>query len=277
MVTQKGINVASQITGVPPAIKQKYQSVTLCIVTSCLSTKYHSCWQYLADYTSVLWRTSTIDGSDHPQRATQSARSIQTTRLPRHNYTSRSRIRTSTGSHFGHIQFNFCAQNEHVPEIERFIRTVKDRACSGYNFLRFKCIPRLILIQLVSNSAFWLNAVLHRDGASSTLSPRYLLTGKRWLAFCGKFYSKSRIFYSWKGLILWMFVTSLTRLFLFGSVSCHYHWLDVWSRMDLHILVGASNVFELWLVFCLRGSIDEHVEICSRVCCFHWLGFLSIV
>ena len=96
----------------------------------------------------------------------------------------------------GHIQFNFCAQNEHVPEIERFIRTVKDRACSGYNFLRFKCIPRLILIQLVSNSAFWLNAVLHRDGASSTLSPRYLLTGKRWLAFCGKFYSKSRIFYS---------------------------------------------------------------------------------
>jgi hypothetical protein len=78
----------------------------------------------------------------------------------------------------GHIQFNFCAQNEHVPEIERFIRTIKDRARSGYNSVPFKRIPRLILIQLVSNSVFWLNAFPHRDGASSTLSPRYLLTGK---------------------------------------------------------------------------------------------------
>ena len=31
MVTQKGITVAGQITGVPPVIKQKYQSMTLCI------------------------------------------------------------------------------------------------------------------------------------------------------------------------------------------------------------------------------------------------------
>jgi hypothetical protein len=79
----------------------------------------------------------------------------------------------------GHIQFNFCAQNEHVPEIERFIPTVKDCACSGYNSLPFKRIPRLILIRLVSNAVFWLNAFPHRDGASSTLSPRYFLTGKQ--------------------------------------------------------------------------------------------------
>ena len=30
-VTRKGLTVAGQITGVPPAIKQKYQNVTLCI------------------------------------------------------------------------------------------------------------------------------------------------------------------------------------------------------------------------------------------------------
>ena len=35
-----------------------------------------------------------------------------------------------------------------------------------------------MLIRLVSNSVFWLNAFPHTDGASSTLSPRYLLTGK---------------------------------------------------------------------------------------------------
>jgi hypothetical protein len=78
----------------------------------------------------------------------------------------------------GQIQFNCCAQNEHVPEIERFIWTVKDRARSRYNSLPYSCIPRLMTICLVSNAVFWLNAFPHRDGASSTLSLRYLLTGK---------------------------------------------------------------------------------------------------
>jgi hypothetical protein len=36
----------------------------------------------------------------------------------------------------------------------------------------------LILICLVSNAVFWLSAFPHCDGASSTLSPRYFLTGK---------------------------------------------------------------------------------------------------
>jgi hypothetical protein len=34
--------------------------------------------------------------------------------------------------------FNLCAQDEHVPEIERYIRTVKDRSRSGYNSLPFE-------------------------------------------------------------------------------------------------------------------------------------------
>jgi hypothetical protein len=79
---------------------------------------------------------------------------------------------------FGHIQFNLCAQDEHVPEIERFIRTVKDRTRSGYNSLPFERIPRLMLIRLVGNAVFWLNAFPHTDGVPNTLSPRYLLTGK---------------------------------------------------------------------------------------------------
>jgi hypothetical protein len=78
----------------------------------------------------------------------------------------------------GHVQFNLCAQNEHVPEIKRFIRTVKDRTRSGYHSLPFKRIPRLIVIRLVSNGVFWRNAFPHKDGVSSTLSPRYLMTGK---------------------------------------------------------------------------------------------------
>jgi hypothetical protein len=76
------------------------------------------------------------------------------------------------------IGFNFCAQNEHVPDIERFIRTVKDRVRSAYNMVPFKHIPRLIISRVVANAVFWLNAFPHSDGVSNTLSPRYLLTGR---------------------------------------------------------------------------------------------------
>jgi hypothetical protein len=49
-----------------------------------------------------------------------------------------------------------------------------------------------MLIRLVANAVFWLNAFPHTDGVSDTLSPRYLLTGKHldyrkhvWLEFGG--------------------------------------------------------------------------------------------
>ena len=76
------------------------------------------------------------------------------------------------------VSFNFCAQGEHVPDIERYVRTVKDRVRSGYNNLPFSRIPRLVVVRLVSNAVFWLNAFPHPDGVSTTLSPRYLLTGR---------------------------------------------------------------------------------------------------
>ena len=75
-------------------------------------------------------------------------------------------------------QLNCCAVDEHVPDIECYIRTVKDRVRSTYQMLPFKHVPRLILIHLVKNAVFWLNALPARDGVSSTHSPRYLLTGR---------------------------------------------------------------------------------------------------
>ena len=74
---------------------------------------------------------------------------------------------------------NCCAADEHVPEIERYIRTIKDRVRSCYNMLPFERIPRLMLVQLVKNAVFWLNSFPALDGASPFLSPRYLLTGRR--------------------------------------------------------------------------------------------------
>jgi hypothetical protein len=73
---------------------------------------------------------------------------------------------------------NLCAQDEHVHDVEQYIRSIKDRARSGYNSLPFPYVPRLVVIRLVGNTVFWLNAFPVADGVSDTLSPRYLMTGK---------------------------------------------------------------------------------------------------
>jgi hypothetical protein len=58
------------------------------------------------------------------------------------------------------VSFNLCANDEHVPEIKRYIWTVKDRMRSGYNSLPFEWVPRMMVIHLAANSVFWLNAFL---------------------------------------------------------------------------------------------------------------------
>ena len=74
-------------------------------------------------------------------------------------------------------QLNTCGADEHVPEIERFIRTVKDCVRSVYHSLPYKYVPRLLLVHLVKAAVFWLNAFPHRDGISDQ-SPRYIMTGQ---------------------------------------------------------------------------------------------------
>ena len=80
-----------------------------------------------------------------------------------------------------HPQFpmlNCAAANEHVPEVERFIRTIKDHMRSTYRMLPYKRIPCTMLIHLTKNSVFMLNAFPAWDGVSSKHSPRYIMTGQ---------------------------------------------------------------------------------------------------
>ena len=57
------------------------------------------------------------------------------------------------------LYLNCCTANEHVPDIERYVRTVKDRVRSTYQMLPFKQVPRVMLIHLIKNAVFWLNAL----------------------------------------------------------------------------------------------------------------------
>jgi hypothetical protein len=75
------------------------------------------------------------------------------------------------------ITLNTVARGEHVPEVERHIRTIKERARSVYNTLPFTKIPGRMVAELVYYSVFWLNSFPAQDGISKTLSPRAIVIG----------------------------------------------------------------------------------------------------
>ena len=75
------------------------------------------------------------------------------------------------------ITLNTVARGEHVPEAERYIRTIKERARCVYNTMPFTKIPGRMVAELIYYCVFWLNSFPARDGVSTTLSPRAIVTG----------------------------------------------------------------------------------------------------
>ena len=75
------------------------------------------------------------------------------------------------------ITMNCVAAEEHVPEIERGIRTIKDRARSVVSMLPFKQLPARIVIELIHYCVFWLNSFPAPKGISDSLSPRAIVVG----------------------------------------------------------------------------------------------------
>jgi hypothetical protein len=75
------------------------------------------------------------------------------------------------------IDLNVITNDEHVPEAERYIRTVKERTRCVYKTVPFKHMPSTMVVEMVRASVFWLNMFLVTDGVSDTLSPRGLIVG----------------------------------------------------------------------------------------------------
>jgi len=76
------------------------------------------------------------------------------------------------------IDLKAASEDEHVPEVERFIRTVKERTRATCNALPFKQMPARMITEMVKSSVMWLNVFPASDGVSTTLSPRTTVTGK---------------------------------------------------------------------------------------------------
>lgn len=75
------------------------------------------------------------------------------------------------------MALNVVARDEHVPEIERHIRTLKERCRAVFNTLPFNKMPNRMIVELVYAMNFWIHAFPACDGVSEHISPREIVTG----------------------------------------------------------------------------------------------------
>ena len=75
------------------------------------------------------------------------------------------------------ITLNTVANDEHVPEMDWYIHTLKEQTLAIYNTLPFKQMPSRIINEMVYVDNHWLNMFPHPDSISQTMIPRTILTG----------------------------------------------------------------------------------------------------
>jgi hypothetical protein len=76
------------------------------------------------------------------------------------------------------VKLNGTARDEHVGEIERYIRTLKERMHAIYNTLPFTNVPPRLVIEMAKNCVYWLNSFPNKNGISNALSPHTIITGQ---------------------------------------------------------------------------------------------------
>ena len=69
------------------------------------------------------------------------------------------------------IALNEMSQDEHVGNIERFIRTVKEQMWAIYNTLPFNKVPARLVVEMAKASMFWLNGLPLKNSFGNRLSP----------------------------------------------------------------------------------------------------------
>ena len=81
---------------------------------------------------------------------------------------------------------NTAVAREHVAEVQRMIRTIKERVRALCSVLPFTCLHKLILTNAVYHAVLWLNAFPAKNGVSGTLSPRAIVarTKLKWSKHC---------------------------------------------------------------------------------------------
>ena len=77
------------------------------------------------------------------------------------------------------VEYNGVAANEHVPEIERQIRVIKERIRCAWSQLPYKYKPKNMVIALAKMVVLWLNNFTPKSGVSDIYSPRQIVKGTK--------------------------------------------------------------------------------------------------
>jgi len=73
------------------------------------------------------------------------------------------------------VHLRICGIDEHVPEIERSAQTQKNKNRAICFTMPYKCIPRLMVREIVKQGNEFLNAFGTKDSISDGLSPRNII------------------------------------------------------------------------------------------------------
>lgn len=72
---------------------------------------------------------------------------------------------------------NVVSRDEHVPDIERMIRVIKERARCYFTMLPYQRLPKMMIIHLIITVVFYINAFVWKHGVSQILSPITIVEG----------------------------------------------------------------------------------------------------
>ena len=75
------------------------------------------------------------------------------------------------------VTLHICSADEHVPKVERAIRTVKERTRTICHNLPYDSFPKMMTICLIKNVTRWLNAFPSSVGVSEQYSPASIIDG----------------------------------------------------------------------------------------------------
>ena len=75
------------------------------------------------------------------------------------------------------IELNVTSSRNHIPEIERQICVINERASECCHNFPFKHTPKVVIFAMLKNYELWLNAFPPKGGVSTSVGPRIMLTG----------------------------------------------------------------------------------------------------
>ena len=76
------------------------------------------------------------------------------------------------------VTLNTTSRDEHVGDVERYIRTIKERMRGVANTIPFKRLTHNMIMELAKAVVYWLNSIPSHMGVSPTMSPRTIITGQ---------------------------------------------------------------------------------------------------